>query len=201
MKKKMTLALLLILTTVIGFSGCLGNDPVVPPTPIPTPNDPARPVPTINVSNANASAVLNITAETVTFDAGRLTQIYAKETTLEADHPKFGLNLTGQRGGYEDANQADAYIYVYDAQTAENADKTVKTIVDYYLSVYNTLDDIEIVRINGHDAVEIEEKTNSRVDPEDRYTYVWANGNAVIIVDGNIDDGDVMRKFAADSKL
>ena len=197
MKKRMTIALLLILAAVIGFSGCLGSDPEVPPTPEET----VRPVPTINISNADPSAVLNITAETVTFDAGRLTQLYAREAALANDHPKFGLNFTGQKGGYEDTNQKDAYIYVYDAQTAENADKAVKTIVDYYLSVYNTLDDIEVVRINGHEAVEIEENTNSRVDPQDRYTYVWANGNAVIIVDGNIDDGDVMEKFAADSKL
>lgn len=150
MKFMKTLFLLLLITCLIGVSGCTSSedsepDVPVPDTPEPSPDVPAVPKAAGNTSTDILNETINITAENQTYPA------YTAAPAVEGKYPGVVLihSFNGFEPGYQemvDRMAADGFVVVapqWQTYSSSPPDSEVETLVRSSVSYLEERDDVD----------------------------------------------------------
>lgn len=100
----------------------------------------------------------------------------------------------GSEGLYK-YNDSDIYVDVIELQKPE----ATNNLIDAYKSSFVPLTEgsrfVE-ESFNGHSAVRITDHVVSAGTEVPRYSYIWSNGNYVLVVTGNIADSSLIKQLA-----
>ena len=186
--KKMMALISALAVLMIAFSGCVGdNKPAVNGT---EPNNSGA-----NVNPAESAANIS---EIENLPAGfeYIASFPLNETDIKIDYNAENISeVVGGSEGLYKHNESDFYVDVIELKNNEAANN----LIDAYKSSFVPLTEgsrfVE-ESFNGHSAVRITDYVVNAGTEVPRYSYIWSNGNYVLVVTGNTADSSLIRQLA-----
>ena len=186
--KKMIALISALAVLMIAFSGCVGdNKPAVNGT---EPNNSGA-----NVNPAESAANIS---EIENLPAGfeYIASFPLNETDIKIDYNAENISeVVGGSEGLYKHNESDFYVDVIELKNNEAANN----LIDAYKSSFVPLTEgsrfVE-ESFNGHSAVRITDYVVNAGTEVPRYSYIWSNGNYVLVVTGNTADSSLIRQLA-----
>ncbi len=186
--KKMMALISALAVLMIAFSGCVGdNKPAVNGT---EPNNSEANV-NPDESAADISEIENLPAGFEYLGSSLL-----NETDIKIDYNAENISeVVGGSEGLYKHNESDLYVDVIELKNNEAANN----LIDAYKSSFVPLaEGSRFVEesFNGHSSVRITDHVVNAGTEVPRYSYIWSNGNYVLVVTGNTADSSLIRQLA-----
>jgi len=184
--KKMVVLISALAVLIIAFSGCVGdNKPAVNGTDSET-------------SGANAISDLNLSEINVPANFSYDVTLPLATNEIKSNYKAESVSgiLEGSEGCYNDSNKTDYYIDVIKLEDKEATNNFITTYKSSFPPLNNNASRFMDESFNGHSAVKITNYITYGGKTIPRYSYIWNNGNYVIVVYGNTADDSLVKRLA-----